>query len=354
MELNDKAGLDTGQVEDMRGSGRSSGGGLCPGMSSRGGAGLGGAGLGGAGLGGLLGVLLGGLTKRGKGGKGGAGLIGILVIGLIACLCLGGGKLGGLGTLGNLGGLGSTGQNTADTVNNTDIQQLCAVTNKDRFNNESCRNLLYINSIQNYWQTSLPQAFGVPYQMATTRYFSGQVTTACGPATAGVGPFYCPGDNHVYIDLTFYQELANRFGASGQFAQAYVLAHEYGHHVQTLLGIESAMRRAQQRDPANTNQYSVLLELQADCFAGVWASNAGRTTDAGGQPLFTSLTAQDIQEALNAAAAVGDDSIQRQAGVAVNEAAFTHGSSAQREQWTYKGYTTGDPKQCNTFGSSLG
>ena len=172
--------------------------------------------------------------------------------------------------------------------------------------------------------------------MATTRYFSGQVSTACGPATAGVGPFYCPGDNHVYIDLTFYQELANRFGASGQFAQAYVLAHEYGHHMQTLLGIEAAMRRAQQRDPGNANQYSVLLELQADCFAGVWANNASRTTDAGGQPLFKSLTTQDIQEALNAAAAVGDDSIQRKSGVAVNEGAFTHGSSAQREQWTYQ------------------
>ncbi|HEY1484895.1 MAG TPA: neutral zinc metallopeptidase [Micromonosporaceae bacterium] len=344
MELNENAGLDTSQVEDLRGrrGGSSSGGlgGMFPG--------LGGGGSGrGSGSGGL-GSILGGL-----GGKAGGGLIGLLVLGLIACLCFGGGKLGGFGDFGNVGGLGTTGANNSDTVNNTDIQQTCAVSNKDRFNNESCRNLLYINSIQNYWQTALPQDFGVPYQMATTRYFSGEVNTACGPATAGVGPFYCPGDNHVYIDLTFYQELANRFGASGQFAQAYVLAHEYGHHIQTLLGIEAAMRRAQQRDPANANQYSILLELQADCFAGVWANNATKTSDSGGQPLFTSLTTQDIQEALNAAAAVGDDSIQRKSGVAINEAAFTHGSAAQREQWTYQGYTTGDPRQCNTFGNSL-
>jgi uncharacterized protein len=339
MELNENAGLDTSQVQDMRGGGgggRGSGG-MFGGLGGGGGSSGGGGGL-----------------KIPGGGKAGGGLIGVLVLGLIACLCLGGGKLGGFGSFGDLGGLGSTGNNSSDTVNNSDIQQTCAISNPDRFNNESCRNLLYINSIQNYWQSALPQNFGVPYQMATTRYFSGQVNTACGPATAGVGPFYCPGDNHVYIDLTFYQELANRFGAKGQFAQAYVLAHEYGHHVQTLLGIEAAMRRAQQRDPANANQYSVLLELQADCFAGAWAHNASQTSDANGQPLFKSLTTQDIQEALNAAAAVGDDSIQRKSGVAVNEGAFTHGSSQQREQWTYQGYTTGDPRQCNTFGNALG
>jgi predicted metalloprotease len=330
MELNENAGLDTSQVEDMR----------------RGGSGGGGTGGGLGGLGGLF-------PSGGGGGKIGGGLIGVLVIGLIACLCFGGGKFGGMGNFGDLGGLGSTGNNDTSTVNNTDIQQTCAVSNPDRFNNEACRNLLYINSIQNYWQSALPQFFHQPYQTATTRYFSGQVNTACGSATAGVGPFYCPGDNHVYIDLSFYQELANRFGAKGAFAQAYVLAHEYGHHIQSLLGIEQAMRRAQQRDPRNANQYSVLLELQADCFAGVWAANASRTSDANGQPLFKSLTTQDIQEALDAAAAVGDDAIQQRSGQRVNEGAFTHGSSAQREQWTYKGYTSGDPRRCDTFGNSL-
>jgi predicted metalloprotease len=343
MELNENAGLDTSQVEDMRGS---------PGRGSGGPGGLGGlfpsASGGAAGRGGGLGSLIPGL-----GGKGSGGIIGLLLLGLVACLCFGGGKLGGFGSFGDLGGLGATGTNDSSTVNNTDIAQTCSTTNPDRFNNEACRNLLYVNSIQSHWQTALPQDFGVSYQAATTRYFSGQVSTACGPATSGVGPFYCPGDNHVYIDLAFYQELANRFGASGQFAQAYVLAHEYGHHIQSLLGIEPAMRRAQQRDPGNANQYSVLLELQADCFAGVWANHATRTADANGQPLFKSLTTQDIQDALNAAAAVGDDAIQRKSGVAINEAAFTHGSSQQREQWTYQGYTTGDPKRCNTFGNSL-
>lgn len=335
MELNENAGLDTSQVEDMRGAG--------------------GGGSGGGGLGGLGGMFPrgGGGGLGGLGGKAGGGLIGLLVIVLIACLCFGGGKLGGMGNFGSLGGLGSDGQNDSSTVNNTSIQETCSVNNPDRFNNEACRNLLYINSIQNYWRSALPQYFGVPYQTATTRYFSGQVSTACGPATAGVGPFYCPGDNHVYIDLTFYQELASRFGASGAFAQAYVLAHEYGHHVQSLLGIEQATRRAQQRDPGNANQYSVLLELQADCFAGAWAANASRTSDVNGQPLFKSLTTQDIQEALNAAAAVGDDTIQRKSGSAVNEKAFTHGTSAQREQWTYKGYSSGDPRSCDTFGSTL-
>jgi predicted metalloprotease len=340
MELNENADLDTSQVEDMRGSrGRGGGGtgglgGLFPSAGGRGG-----------GLGGMV---------PGIGGKGGAGILGLLLLGLVACLCFGGGKLGGLGSFGDLGGLGSNGANGSSTVDNTSIQETCAISNPDRFNNESCRNLLYVNSIQNYWQSALPQDFGVPYQTSTTRYFSGQIDTACGPASSGVGPFYCPGDNHVYIDLAFYQELANRFGASGQFAQAYVIAHEYGHHVQALLGIEQAMRRAQQRYPGNANRYSVLLELQADCFAGVWANHAARTSDVNGQPLFKSLTTQDIQEAINAAGAVGDDSIQRRSGGAVNEAAFTHGSSEQRAQWTLEGYTSGDPRQCNTFGNTLG
>jgi predicted metalloprotease len=334
MELNENAGLDTSQVEDLRG--RRGGGGMGGLFPSSGGGGLGGMipGLGGA--------------------KGGGGILGLLVLGLIACLCLGGGKLGGLGSFGDLGGLGSSGANNSATVDNTNIQETCAVSNPQRFQNEACRNLLYINSIQNYWQKALPQYFGVPYRTATTRYFSGQVNTACGPATSGVGPFYCPGDNHVYIDLDFYQELARRFGATGAFAQPYVLAHEYGHHIQTLLGIEAAMRRAQQRDPGAANQYSVLLELQADCLAGVWARNATQTTDANGQPLFKSLTTDDIKQALDAAAAVGDDNIQRRSGSEINEHAFTHGSSQQREQWTYQGYSTGDPRQCNTFGNSLG
>jgi predicted metalloprotease len=153
----------------------------------------------------------------------------------------------------------------------------------------------------------------------------------------------------VYIDLTFYDELANRFGAKGEFAAPYVLAHEYGHHIQDLIGTEARMRQLQQADQSNANKYSVMLELQADCYAGAWAKGASTTTDAGGQPLFTSITAADIQEAVDTAGTIGDDTIQKQAGQQVNQDKFTHGSSAQRQQWFTQGYSTGDPKQCDTF-----
>jgi predicted metalloprotease len=340
MELNDKANLDPSQVEDMRGAASGRGGFRLPG-------GLGGLGGGAHRTGGTQLPL-----PRLGGGKLGIGVILLLVVGLGLCFCLGGGKLG-LTDFGALGGLGGLSGSDPDSVDNTNIQQACAVANPDRFSDPACRNLLYINSIQAYWQTALPQNFGTPYQTATTRYFANQVSTGCGPADSGAGPFYCPADHHVYIDLTFYNELADRFGAKGAFAQPYVLAHEYGHHVQSLLGTEAAMRRAQQRDPGNANRYSVLLELQADCYAGVWTKHATQTTDAGGQPLFKSVTQQDIQEALAAAAAVGDDTIQQRSTGRVNESAFTHGSSAQRQQWFGQGNSTGDPKQCDTFGNAL-
>ncbi|HET6213547.1 MAG TPA: neutral zinc metallopeptidase [Micromonosporaceae bacterium] len=339
MELNENAELDPSQVEDMRGSGGGRAGGGLQFPLPGGGASMGGGASGGGGGGGL--------PIPGLGGKGGIGLVVLVVLCLVGFLCAG---KGNLGSLGGLGGLTSGGGQAAD---NTNINQSCAASNPNRFDDPACRNLLYINSIQAYWQTALPQYFGRPYEMATTRYFSGSVSTGCGSATAGVGPFYCPADNHVYIDLSFYDELANRFGAKGQFAQPYVLAHEYGHHVQTLLGTEAAMRRAQQRDPRNANQYSVALELQADCYAGVWAKAATQTTSATGQPLFKSLTTQDIQEALEAAAAVGDDTIQKKTTGQVNESAFTHGSAQQRQQWFYQGYTAGDPKRCDTFGNAL-
>jgi predicted metalloprotease len=313
MELNENAQLDTSQVEDVRGS---TGGGV------RGG--------------GLSG---GGFPIPIGGGK--LGLI-ITVIVVLATLVLG-------GTFGRsmLGGGGG------GAPNNGDLEQRCATTNPNRFNDTDCRNLLYVNSIQAYWQKALPNTFGVQYQRATTRFFSQAVDTACGQADSGVGPFYCPEDHHVYIDLTFYNELANRFGAKGAFAQPYVLAHEYGHHVQSLLGIENQMRRAQQRDPSNANKYSVMLELQADCFAGVWARHATETADVAGQPLFKSLTQQDFQEAVDAAGTIGDDTIQKKMGGSVDESKFTHGTSAQRQEWLTRGHDSGDPKSCDTFGNGL-
>ncbi len=329
MSINENADLDPSQVEDMRGR---SGGGVG-----------GGGGLGRGGLNAGAGCLTALLPLFRKNPK-----LGIAVV-LLAVVCVGGFLcLNGTGQLGNLG-LGGVGGGVEQPADNTDLQQACSTANPERFQRTDCRNLLYINSIQAYWQPALPQYFGKPYRKATTRLFSGGVDTACGSASSGMGPFYCPGDNHVYIDLSFYDELARRFGAPGQFAQAYVLAHEYGHHVQTLLGTEAEVRRAQQRDPANANRYSVAMELQADCYAGVWAKAASQTTSATGQPLFTSVTQQDIDEALQAAAAVGDDAIQKQAGGSINQDAFTHGSSQQRQQWFNQGYTTGDPSQCNTF-----
>ena len=175
------------------------------------------------------------------------------------------------------------------------------------------------------------------YTDARLVLFRDGVQSACGYAQSATGPFYCPGDSQVYIDLGFYDELRDRFGAPGDFAQAYVLAHEIGHHVQRLSGTEAEVRRAQQRDPSRANQYSVALELQADCYAGVWANSA----QARGL-----LEVGDVDEGLGAAASVGDDRIQRMGGGYVNPDAFTHGSSAERTAWFKRGFESGDPGRC--------
>ena len=175
------------------------------------------------------------------------------------------------------------------------------------------------------------------YADARLILFRDGVQSACGFAESATGPFYCPGDSQVYIDLGFYDELRERFGAPGDFAEAYVLAHEIGHHVQRLTGTEAEVRRAQQRDPARANQYSVALELQADCYAGVWASSAQSRG---------LLEVGDVEEGLGAAAAVGDDRIQRMGGGYVNPDAFTHGSAADRTAWFKRGLSSGDPGSC--------
>ena len=175
------------------------------------------------------------------------------------------------------------------------------------------------------------------YTDARLILFRDGVQSACGFAESATGPFYCPGDSQVYIDLGFYDELRERFGAPGDFAEAYVLAHEIGHHVQRLTGAEAEVRRAQQRDPARANQYSVALELQADCYAGVWASSAQSRG---------LLDVGDVEEGLGAAAAVGDDRIQRMGGGYVNPDAFTHGSAADRTAWFKRGLESGDPGSC--------
>ena len=176
------------------------------------------------------------------------------------------------------------------------------------------------------------------YQRPTLVFFERAVRTACGPASSDTGPFYCPGDNKVYIDLGFMDQLLSRLGAKGRNAQAYVVAHEVGHHIQNITGQERKMRQLQQQDPRNKNKYSVMLELQADCYAGVWARQAN---DSG----KVQITKEELYQALEAAAAVGDDRINPRA----SPESFTHGTSQQRQQWFSKGFESGDPRQCNTF-----
>ena len=185
-------------------------------------------------------------------------------------------------------------------------------------------------------------AAGRTYEQPSLVLFSGAVESACGFAQAAVGPFYCPGDRKVYIDLSFYQDLQSRFGAPGDFAQAYVVAHEVGHHVQTLLGISERNMAARQRaSEAEANALSVRQELQADCFAGIWAHNADRSRQL--------LEAGDIEEGLNAAAAIGDDRMQKQSRGYISPESFTHGSSEQRVRWFKRGFESGGVAACDTF-----
>jgi hypothetical protein len=193
-----------------------------------------------------------------------------------------------------------------------------------------------LDTAQASWHSLIPG-----YQDARLVLFREGVQSACGAASAASGPFYCPGDQRVYIDLSFFDQLDRQFGAPGDFAQAYVLAHEIGHHVQNLTGTERAMRNAVQRNPAAGNQLSVAMELQADCYAGVWAHFAAREGI---------IEPGDLDEGLGAAAAVGDDRLQKMSTGRVNPESFTHGSSADRKAWFTKGLKSGDPRSCDTFG----
>ena len=194
-----------------------------------------------------------------------------------------------------------------------------------------------LDDVQSDWDKLVPN-----YRHAKLVLFRDQTNSPCGQAGTATGPFYCPGDEKVYLDLGFFDELRSRFGASGEFAQAYVIAHEIGHHVQKILGIERTVRAEQQRNPGAANQLSVLLELQADCLAGVWGNSTEQRN---------LIDQSDIASAINAAAAVGDDRLQKQATGRVMPDKFTHGTSAQRTQWFKTGLTSGSIKSCNTFSS---
>ncbi len=274
----------------------------------------------------------------------GGGTVGIIIT--IVVLLLGGGNVldsggsdGGLG--GGLGGLQD------ETVgDNSTLSEDCQ-TGADAAAREDCQMVAYINSIQRYWTDEYARQ-GKVYEPATTTFFTDAVNTACGQASSAVGPFYCPGDGKVYIDLGFFDELRERFGArAGDFAPAYVLAHEYGHHIQDL---EGTLGNASGETGAEST--AVRIELQADCFAGVWAGNA--TEGIGGEaPIITALRPSDIADALDSAEAVGDDRIQEATQGQVNPEAWTHGSSEQRQAWFTTGYDSGDPAVCDTFSGDI-
>jgi predicted metalloprotease len=198
--------------------------------------------------------------------------------------------------------------------------------------------------VQDAWTQAFAEA-GREYEPTRVVLFEQATTTAgCGPASSSTGPFYCPADRKVYLDLGFFQELRDRFGAPGNFAQAYVIAHEYAHHVQNLTGTSDDVRRAQQADPEQANELSIRLELQADCLAGVWGHSAAEED---------LLVPGDLERGLAAAAAIGDDRIQRETTGRVDRESWTHGSSQQRVRWFRRGFESGDVQACNTFGEDV-
>jgi predicted metalloprotease len=308
---------DASRIQDRRGQGGGSGG---LGDLLKGGVGGGGGGglpIPGGGLGGLL--------------KGGGGLIGLLLIAAMFFLpkLLGGATSTGVGQ-GSSDGAGEVTSGGDEEACSSDLErQICGAT----------------NDVADYWVEQLPISFGVDYVETNTVFFSGSTNTGCGTASSQTGPFYCPADNLVYFDLEFLTQLQGMFDATGDLAAQYIVAHEYGHHVQNVLGINAQMQRAQQQDPGRANQYSVALELQADCFAGAWAR------DASDRQMFDDPS--EIEEALNAAAAVGDDRVQQQTQGRVDPESWTHGSSEQRVSWFRRGFDTGDPQRCTTFDEVL-
>ena len=273
------------------------------------------------------------VDQRGKGGIGGKGL----TLGAVAVIVVMG-LLSGqdpMQIVGNIAGQAIQ-QGGINTGGNSSQQSVPSNDPKSEF----VRAIL--GDTEDTWRALFKQA-GKSYKDPTLVLFSGSVRSACGFADSAVGPFYCPGDQQVYLDLSFFKEMEQRFAATGEFAQAYVIAHEVGHHVQTLLGISARVNTARQRGERMEGHNGLLVrqELQADCFAGVWAFHA--------QQRHAWLEPGDLKDAINAAQAIGDDRMQKQARGYVVPDSFTHGTSAQREHWFTRGYKTGDVSQCDTF-----
>jgi predicted metalloprotease len=210
-------------------------------------------------------------------------------------------------------------------------EELC---NANAYALEGCNALQSLNQT---WEPLFAEA-GIAFEQPTLVYYQGGTSSGCGAAQSAMGPFYCPPDQGIYIDTTFYDQMARQMGAGGDFARYYVMAHEYGHHIQHLTGLADQIRSAQQQNPSTANQLQVRMELQADCYAGVWAGRNRNLIDAG-----------DFEEGMTAANAIGDDTLMRNAGQSVNQESFTHGSSAQRMEWLRRGIQTSDEDQCDTF-----
>ncbi|MFN8021758.1 MAG: neutral zinc metallopeptidase [Acidimicrobiales bacterium] len=277
----------------------------------------------------------GGFSFPGGGGfpfpmKAGGGILGLLVV--IAAMVLPQLLGAGDGSSNSLGGSSDAqSADAADGACSSDQEQVvCGA----------------VQDVNDFWTDALPKFFGTQYEQTKTVFFSGGTSTGCGQASSETGPFYCPNDNLVYIDLDFMVALEQQLiGASTDLAEQYIVAHEYGHHVQNLLGTNAEVQQAQQNDPSKANQYSVALELQADCFAGVWVG------DVNARGLLDSSA--EISEALNAAAGVGDDRIQQKTQGRVDPESWTHGSAEQRQTWFRRGFDSQDPRQCDTFSEVL-
>jgi predicted metalloprotease len=279
--------------------------------------------------------------QRGRGGLGG---------GLGGMLPIGGGRMGcgtlvviliaawifGVNPMQLLGGMQQGGQVVTgpQVAGGSNASESCTV---DQFSRESCQALQMLNKT---WEPLFQQA-NIPFKRPTLHFYSQMGQSGCGTAQSAMGPFYCPSDNGIYLDTDFYTQMDRELGAQGQFARLYVIAHEYGHHIQNLLGTSSQVRQLQERNPRQQNALSVKLELQADCYAGVWA---GRNKD--------KLEAGDMESGLKAAHQIGDDVLMKNAGRSADTSEFTHGSAAQRMQWLKTGLETANEDACNTFGQA--
>jgi predicted metalloprotease len=302
MRFNPKARIDRSQIETRSGGGLGGGGMRLP-------------------------------MPGGGGGKIGLGTIVVIVLFVVLTQCT---NL----DLGSDGSGGSDGSNASGTDTNS------CQTGADANKSEECAIDLFTTSVQSFWSQAYPDQTGKPYDVVKTVHFQGSTSSGCGTASSEMGPFYCPNDQRVYLDTTFFDDmLQGQLGAKGgPFAIGYVIAHEYGHHIQDQLGILGKIRTT--RGPKSD---SVRAELMADCLAGVWAAAAQKTTDATGQPIIADLTQDDVNRAIDAAQAVGDDRIQKRASGKVDTDSFTHGTAKQRVRWFNRGMEQGTIKSCDTF-----